>query len=134
MEFASLAEIWGPTTQPSKSKGRKQSGGKEQDDFSKQRNVDMRVRPAPPVAEYTNPYPPAEPSPYVVSAPMRPYYEYNRFHGQHLGAPSMGYRCPHCTGRPRWHRRREDTELQRMTMYLCLGILVTLLYDIGTRK
>lgn len=140
MEYAQLEEIWGPppTTQPSKSKGRRQSGGPEQDEFSKKRNADMRVPPAPPAPEYGL-YPGPEYMPYRMSAPIHPFYSHNRFHGNHLGTPPMQgtpiyHRCPHCRSRRRRHTTPADTELQRMTLYLTVATLVLLLYDIGTRK
>lgn len=140
MEYAQLDEIWAapPVSQPSKSKGRRQSGGPEQDDFSKKRNVDMRVPPAPyahQAPEYGM-YPGPEYTPYRMSAPIHPLYSHNRFHGNHLGTPPMHY-CPNCMNRSRLRRRRgtpADTELQRMTLYLTVATLVLLLYDIGTRK
>lgn len=139
MEYAQLEEIWGaPTTQPSKSKGRRQSGGAEQDEFSKKRNVDMRVPPAPQAAPDYGLYPGPEYQPYRMSAPINPFYSHNRFHGDHLGTPYPT--CPHCHGhgarirRRRRHGSPADTEFQRMTLYLTVATLALLLYDIGTRK
>jgi hypothetical protein len=129
MEYAALSEIWPTAKHEPKSRGRRNGGSKQEDDFSKRHNADMRVNAAEIQApDYGLYHAPPDYSPYRVSQ-IHPAYAYNRFHGEHLGTPPMPMYCPHCHN----HRRGGDDEMQRMTMYLSFGIFFLLLFDIGTR-
>jgi hypothetical protein len=133
MQYASLDDTWGdlgnlPQKQK-KSQGRQNGGSKIEDDFNRERNREMRIQgwqDLSTVGMYQYPYDGYDPQAMHMRQNA---YTYNHLHGRHPG--SVGYGC-HCHGAYP-NPPSPDSELQKGTFYLTLGLFLLLLFDIGLK-